>query len=1590
MESSRNQDKKTMSLISYAQNHEDILLWRGLKHVQNGFYVDIGASDPSEDSVTQLFYEHGWSGINIEPSLESYTNLNRERSRDINLCCAVGDYEGQITFYDVSTRGWSTSDQTVGESYRVKGEDVATREVPIFCLDTILEKYHQSTLIHFLKIDVEGSEASVLKGLNLYRFRPWVLVIESLSPITHTPSHDQWEAMILDSGYQFVHFDGLNRFYLAREHYQDLHQAFSYPPNVLDGFLPQVVVYWHTQAQQTQLQNQQLEASLQQTQLQNQQLEASLQQTQLQNQQLEASLQQTQFQNQQLEASLQQTQFQNQQLEASLQQTQFQNQQLEASLQQSQSQIHHLNNHIHHLGIHAQQLEADLHIVHTSRSWRLTSPLRKIGLVVRKIAKKYRGLRDRYHQGRQKRKRALLTEKHKSSNVTDIAPDSHLNAAAQLNFLEPFALPLPAGERILYLFVDHTIACPTNTGVQRVTRALATALVRCGEQVRYIKWNSDQERGVLLNLDEREQLACWNGPDLKPEDFEIYLPADCPSAEIQPRPLGENHWLIVPEVPHITFHDRPVTLDLILWARQTKLKIGFIFYDAIPIQRPEFVDMASKHATYMQQLLLADVIWPISNWSAQDLIAYWQYQEKADAVTMPVVNPLLLSGESSLRDRVTSPTPGQPLILSVGTLEPRKNQVALIQAFEAYYQQHPDTDWELVLVGNLHPAVASFVNHAVQTIPKIRHLGHVSDEELDRLYQACAFTVFPSVSEGFGLPILESLWYGKPCICANFGSMAEIAEAGGCLTVDTRLLHLLSQAIEQLIENSALRQTLATQAITRPIRSWDQYAHFIREYPDQQNNPATLLKTIYYWIDSTLQFPKNTGIQRVSRQLARGLMEMGLKLIPVKWDKINASFCPANRDELNFFAQWNGPSVAMWQYWVKPDQCNPSCWFLMPDLPLNLATTEQHQLIKYARNNSLHCAAIFYDAIPWKMRDIYPIHFAQAHREYMLELEKYDLVLPISLASRNDLINFLGAELPKPQSLESWMQTTLLPGQFTETPRITKPSPALSSDSVTILCVGTVEPRKNHEILLEAFDLADRCSGTDLKLIIVGRRTEPDLFERINAFIADRPNIVWKEDVDDADLHALQLACDFTVYPSIEEGFGLPILESLWYAKPCICANFGAMQEAAEGGGCLMVDVQSVEALAQAIQHLATDPRLYQTLVQEAIARPFKSWQNYAQEIAVRLARATPRNFKSQSLLTHQEIQLRMQEMTLPSRPLLSVCISTYNRADWLATSLKNWDRLYPDPLDNVELVVCDNTSPDHTPEVVQPYLNRSDFSYYRNTHNVGMLGNLRQTAHYASGQYIWILGDDDLLMPGAIERVVETLQKHPETTLVYLNYAYTRLEDARSLTDFETFFQEATPIVPAMADRVGPIHTICAHNENFFTAIYTLVFRRDHALKAYSQDTSGRPFSTMLTCIPTTYYVLHAMMNELGVWLGTPQVVVNMNVSWMKYAPLWILERIPEVYEEAERRGADSQFLDCWRCHTLPGLLHYFEEIFDHDPLNNAQYFSASRLVRRFKHLSEFQQLRPQFQKIYARAHARGHPAAQLPVSQVFPGVIE
>ena len=225
-----------MTFISYSQNREDVLLWRALKAIPHGFYIDVGANDPDEDSVTKAFYDRGWHGINIEPLPSHHRSLQEQRPHDINLLMAAGSSDGALELFDVpAIRGWATSSLSVAQMHRDQGHVVEASTVPVRRLRTICEEWVTGD-IHFLKIDVEGFEADVISGMDFACWRPWVVVVEATLPGSEVSSHAHWEPVLTNSRYQMAHFDGLNRFYIAEEH-AELAAAFATPPNVFDNYV---------------------------------------------------------------------------------------------------------------------------------------------------------------------------------------------------------------------------------------------------------------------------------------------------------------------------------------------------------------------------------------------------------------------------------------------------------------------------------------------------------------------------------------------------------------------------------------------------------------------------------------------------------------------------------------------------------------------------------------------------------------------------------------------------------------------------------------------------------------------------------------------------------------------------------------------------------------------------------------------------------------------------------------------------------------------------------------------------------------------------------------------------------------------------------------------------------------------------------------------------------------------------------------------------------------------------------------------------------------------------------------------------------
>ncbi|WP_312976169.1 glycosyltransferase family 4 protein [Stutzerimonas nitrititolerans] len=406
--------------------------------------------------------------------------------------------------------------------------------------------------------------------------------------------------------------------------------------------------------------------------------------------------------------------------------------------------------------------------------------------------------------------------------------------------------PVPA-PKLPRVVVDAS-AClrdPANTGVARVVRSLCRKLQDFGEPL-FVSWDEDQGEYVLPTEAQYQRLGAYGGPEANPAHYR--LPRSEPGLRLSLAALAGRHlaggWLLQGE---IVFEEQGPQRRAA--ARRLGLKVAAIFYDAIPVTHPQWVldqRIRDNHAAYMRGLAECDQVLAISDFSADQLRSYWQQQGIGPRAP---VRTCWIPGELSGVPRAVSPPPppraDQPLrLFCVSTLEPRKNHQTLLAALALLSREQPQLDWRLDLVGNRYAGAAQLaeaVEQAAAADQRIVWHGVVDDDTLNRLHGEAHLGIYPSLVEGFGMPILESLWHGRPCLCHHESVMAELAAGGGCQTLDMHNPAALASAIVELASQPQRYRTLAEQAVTRPILTWRGYCRtLLQQLASHDARPAAV------------------------------------------------------------------------------------------------------------------------------------------------------------------------------------------------------------------------------------------------------------------------------------------------------------------------------------------------------------------------------------------------------------------------------------------------------------------------------------------------------------------------------------------------------------------------------------------------------------------------------------------------------------------------------------------------------------------------------------------------------------------------------
>jgi len=183
--------------------------------------------------------------------------------------------------------------------------------------------------------------------------------------------------------------------------------------------------------------------------------------------------------------------------------------------------------------------------------------------------------------------------------------------------------------------------------------------------------------------------------------------------------------------------------------------------------------------------------------------------------------PIAAAAARRVQERYQLP---ERFILAVSTIEPRKNLIVLLEAYQALCQRQPDV--QLVIAGKRGWHSEPFFERlrALGLTGKVRLLGFVPDEDLPALYSLAEVFAFPSVYEGFGLPVLEAMACGTPVICSNTSSLPEVA-GEAALQIAPADVQAWAEALEQIGSNGALRASLRERGLKQAARfTWENTA----------------------------------------------------------------------------------------------------------------------------------------------------------------------------------------------------------------------------------------------------------------------------------------------------------------------------------------------------------------------------------------------------------------------------------------------------------------------------------------------------------------------------------------------------------------------------------------------------------------------------------------------------------------------------------------------------------------------------------------------------------------------------------------------
>jgi len=313
--------------------------------------------------------------------------------------------------------------------------------------------------------------------------------------------------------------------------------------------------------------------------------------------------------------------------------------------------------------------------------------------------------------------------------------------------------------------------------------------------------------GLIKELGERLVDVVWSGEGWRHREDD---------ASVTP---GADDILFTPEV--FGPDERP---GFATWLAGTDARAIAVYYDAIPLKLPAVTwpKSVARHPSFMKQLASFDRVLAISEASRAELLGYWKWAGIQQCASVAVI-PLGSDADGVPRTNVVPVFEPPRSLLMVGIVEPRKGQSLLLDVCDELWES--GLEFDLHMVGRTNPHFGKPIVERAEALARRRagmHFhGPLADAKVSHLRDTCRAAVFPTIAEGNGLPVIEALWRGIPCVCSRIPAIEENAAGGGCLLVDAGDRVSWRDAIRSILTDDELIGKLRGESVVRPLPTWE-------------------------------------------------------------------------------------------------------------------------------------------------------------------------------------------------------------------------------------------------------------------------------------------------------------------------------------------------------------------------------------------------------------------------------------------------------------------------------------------------------------------------------------------------------------------------------------------------------------------------------------------------------------------------------------------------------------------------------------------------------------------------------------------------